>query len=112
MLVDLAALRDKVAAEGGDPTTVNSSVPIDLVVDHSVAADVAGGPNALSENQKREFARNEERYRFLRWAESAFATLRIIPPGTGICHPSNMESLPAGLIHRHSLRQDKSVTNS
>ncbi|HVT53681.1 MAG TPA: aconitase family protein, partial [Dongiaceae bacterium] len=98
MLVDLAALRDKMAAEGKDPDTVNSAVPIDLVVDHSVAADVAGRPEARAENMRLEFERNRERYGFLRWAERAFGNLRIIPPGNGICHQVHMEHLARGIM--------------
>ena len=98
MLVDLAALRDKIAAAGGDPSRVDSAVPIDLVIDHSVAADIVGTPDAMAENMRREFVRNKERYQFLKWAEGALANLRIIPPGSGICHQVNMEFLATGIV--------------
>jgi aconitate hydratase A / 2-methylisocitrate dehydratase len=98
VLVDLAALREKVAQDGGDPRNVTSAVPIDLVVDHSVAADMVGSAAAMAENVRREMARNGERYRFLRWAEKAFGNLRIIPPGNGICHQVNMEYLASGIL--------------
>ena len=106
MLADLAALRDKIASEGGDPSAVNSAVPIDLVVDHSVSADVVATPDAMAENMRREFERNRERYRFLRWAEISLGNLRIIPPGNGICHQVNMELLAAGIV---TAKTDKSL---
>jgi aconitate hydratase len=98
MLADLAALRDKIASEGGDPSAINSAVPIDLVVDHSVAADVVATPDAMAQNMQRELERNRERYRFLRWAERSLGNLRIIPPGNGICHQVNMELLATGIV--------------
>ncbi len=111
MLVDLAALRDKIATEGGDPVAVTSAVPIDLVVDHSVAADAVASPDAVKENMRREFARNQERYRFLRWAETAFGNLRIIPPGNGICHQVNMEFLARGIL-RDAARPDVAMADT
>ncbi len=91
-LVDLAALRDK-AAQAGNP--INPAVPIDLVIDHSVKVDFSGTPDAPERNIALEFERNLERYGFFKWAESAFASLQIVPPGNGICHQINLERLSA-----------------
>lgn len=91
VLLDLAALRDAVAAQGGDPSTVEPVVPIDLVVDHSLQVDFFGTHEAALANMRREFERNAERYRFLKWANSAFSSLRVFPPGTGIIHQVNLE---------------------
>jgi aconitate hydratase len=93
LLADLAAVRDAVAAAGGDPLRVQPGVPLDLVVDHSAVIDHHGTPDALSRNLDAEYRRNDERYRFLRWAEGAFAGLRVVPPGNGICHQVNLEFL-------------------
>jgi aconitate hydratase len=92
-VVDLAAMRDAVARLGGDPKRINPLVPVDLVIDHSVQVDRFGTPDALEFNMAREFERNEERYRFLHWAQKAFANLRIVPPATGIVHQVNLEYL-------------------
>ncbi len=93
LLADLAAMRDAMAALGGDPARVDPRVPLDLVVDHSVMVDVAGTPGAVRRNLEAELARNGERYAFLRWARQAFTGLRVVPPGTGICHQVNLEYL-------------------
>lgn len=92
-LADLAALRDAVAERGGDPSSVEPAVPIDLVIDHSVQVDFTGIADARQRNELLEFQRNEERYAFFRWCEQAFSKLRIIPPGRGICHQVNLEDL-------------------
>lgn len=92
-LADLAALRDHAAACGRPAEAVDAAIPIDLVIDHSVRADHSGRPDAATLNHALEFARNEERYRFFKWAEQAFAMLRIVPPGHGICHQINLEQL-------------------
>lgn len=92
-LVDLAALRDAVAARGGDPDRVNPAVPADLVVDHSLVVDEAGHRGAMAANVRAEYARNAERYGFLRWAEGAFGNLRVAPPGGGILHQVALEHL-------------------
>ena len=92
-VVDLASLRKTIADLGGDPTTINPEVPVDLVVDHSVQVDAAGTMNALQVNMKMEFQRNEERYRFLSWAQKAFDNYRVVPPATGIVHQVNIEYL-------------------
>jgi aconitate hydratase len=92
-VVDLAAMRDAMVALGGDPARVNPLIPAELVIDHSVIADVYGTPDAFARNAELEFQRNEERYRFLRWGQGAFDTLRVVPPDTGICHQVNLEYL-------------------
>jgi aconitate hydratase len=93
VVADLAAMRDAMAALGGDPGLVQPQVPAELVIDHSVVADFSGRPDAFSRNSELEFERNEERYRFLRWGQQAFGTLRVVPPNTGICHQVNLERL-------------------
>ena len=92
-VVDLAAMRDAVEHLGGHASTINPIVPVDLVIDHSVVADVYGRPDALELNTALEFERNVERYRFLRWGQQAFSNMRVVPPGTGICHQFNLEYL-------------------
>ena len=92
-VVDLAAMRDGIIKLGGAPDKVNPLIPVDLVIDHSVMVDVAGTENALHDNVELEFARNGERYRFLRWGSQAFENFRVVPPGTGICHQVNLEYL-------------------
>lgn len=93
VVVDLAAMRDTVKKSGGDPKQINPLVPVDLVIDHSVMVDAFGTDQALEYNMKVEFERNEERYRFLRWAQTAFNNFRAVPPGTGIVHQVNLEYL-------------------
>ena len=92
-LVDLAAMREAMAALGGDPARVNPLRPAELVIDHSVIADFFGRPDALARNIDLEFQRNAERYAFLRWGQQALPGLRVVPPGTGICHQVNLEHL-------------------
>jgi aconitate hydratase len=92
-LVDLAAMRSAIERMGGDPERINPSIPVDLVIDHSVQVDVFGDPSALSVNADREFERNAERYAFLAWGQRAFSGFRVIPPGGGICHQVNLEFL-------------------
>ena len=86
-------MRDGIIKLGGSPDKVNPLIPVDLVIDHSVMVDVAGTENSLHENVELEFARNGERYRFLRWGSQAFENFRVVPPGTGICHQVNLEYL-------------------
>ena len=93
LLGDLAAMRDATIRLGGDPKRLNPSVPVDLVVDHSVMVDAHGTADAAARNQALEMQRNAERYAFLRWGGQAFANLRIVPPGNGICHQVNLEYL-------------------
>jgi aconitate hydratase len=92
-VVDLAAMRDAMAALGGDPSRINPLVPADLVIDHSVQVDQYALPTAFGFNVDREYERNQERYQLLRWAQTAFRDLRVVPPGTGIVHQVNLEFL-------------------
>lgn len=92
-LVDLAAMRTAMAKAKGDPAKINPTVPVDLVIDHSVQVDYFGSSNALDLNAQIEFDRNKERYEFLRWGQKAFRNLRIVPPATGIVHQVNLEYL-------------------
>ncbi|RLB61857.1 MAG: aconitate hydratase, partial [Deltaproteobacteria bacterium] len=96
-IVDLAAMRDAVARNGGDPAKINPQIPVDLVIDHSVMVDHFGDSSALSDNVKKEMERNRERYTFLRWGQKAFDNFRVVPPGTGICHQVNLEYLAQGV---------------
>ncbi len=92
-VVDLAAMRDGMTMLGGDPKKINPLVPVDLVIDHSVIVDEFGSPKSLGDNVALEYARNGERYNFLKWGQGAFANFRVVPPGTGICHQVNLEYL-------------------
>ena len=92
-VADLAAMRSAVLEAGLDPDIVNPLSPVDLVIDHSVMVDRFGSGRAFAENVDLEMARNEERYRFLRWGQTAFDNFRVVPPGTGICHQVNLEYL-------------------
>ena len=92
-VVDLAAMRDAMKSLGEDPEKINPLAPVDLVIDHSVMVDYFGGPNAFEKNVDREYERNGERYKFLKWGQGAFDNFRVVPPGTGICHQVNLEYL-------------------
>ncbi|MBW4056998.1 MAG: aconitate hydratase, partial [Proteobacteria bacterium] len=92
-VADLAAMRDAVAAAGGDPESINPLIPVDLIIDHSVQVDSYGSPESFQINVEREMERNRERYAFLRWGQNAFDNFRVVPPGTGICHQVNLEYL-------------------
>ncbi|EJN57120.1 aconitate hydratase [Halogranum rubrum] len=92
-VVDLAALRSAAQRKGMDPTLVEPEVPCDLVIDHSVQVDFFGTPEAYEQNVELEYERNGERYRALKWAQNAFETFRVVPPGTGIVHQVNLEYL-------------------
>src|SRR5215207_4344028 len=92
-IVDLAAMRDAMGTLGGDATRINPLAPAELVIDHSVVADIAGRPDAFVRNVELEFERNRERYAFLRWGQQAFADFKVVPPGTGIVHQINCEYL-------------------
>ena len=96
-VVDLASLRSACVRRGADPALIEPSVPVDLVVDHSVQLDFAGTPDALARNVEKEFSRNAERYRFLRWGRKTFSSLRIVPPAVGICHQVNLEFLASAV---------------
>jgi aconitate hydratase len=92
-VVDLAAMRDAMTELGGDPGRINPLAPAELVIDHSVIADVAGRPDAFVRNAELEFQRNRERYAFLRWGQQAFDRFKVVPPDTGIVHQVNLEYL-------------------
>src|ERR1700759_3017309 len=92
-VVGLAAMREGMAALGGDATKINPLVPVELVIDHSVVADFFGGPDSFGRNVDLEFERNKERFQFLRWGQSAFDDFKVVPPGTGIVHQVNIEYL-------------------
>ncbi|MFM7500845.1 MAG: aconitate hydratase AcnA [Actinomycetota bacterium] len=92
-VVDLATMREAIAELGGDPSRVNPLAPAELVIDHSVIADKYGTASAFKENVDIEYERNQERYRFLRWGQSAFDEFKVVPPGTGIVHQVNIEYL-------------------
>ncbi len=98
LLVDLAAMRNAVAAAGKDPAMIEPLVPVDLVVDHSVQVDFFGSAEALRLNLDMEFKRNRERYQFLKWGQQAFKTFGVVPPGIGIVHQVNLEYLAKGVL--------------
>src|SRR5499433_2508364 len=92
-VVDLAAMRDAMKHLDGDPKKINPLVPVDLVIDHSVIINFFGDNSAFKKNVEEEYNQNEERYRFLKWAQRSFENFRVVPPGTGICHQVNLEYL-------------------
>ena len=99
-VVDLATMREAVAALGGDPARINPLAPAELVIDHSVQIDVAGRPDAFARNVDFEYRRNRERYQFLRWGQTAFDNFKVVPPGTGIVHQVNIEYLARVVMTR------------
>jgi aconitate hydratase len=92
-VVDLAAMREAMKKIGGDPKKINPLIPVDLVIDHSVAVDFFGKADSFEKNVALEYERNKERYTFLKWGQKAFKNFRVVPPGTGICHQVNLEYL-------------------
>ena len=92
-VVDLAAMRDAIAALGGDTSKINPLVPVNLVIDHSVMVDEFGHPKAFEQNVEIEYQRNFERYDFLKWGSKSLANFYAVPPGTGICHQVNLENI-------------------
>jgi aconitate hydratase len=92
-VVDLAAMRDAMEHLAGDPKKINPLVPVDLVIDHSVAVNFFGHRDSFKRNVEEEYKQNQERYRFLKWAQLSFENFRVVPPGTGICHQVNLEYL-------------------
>ncbi len=92
-VVDLATMREAMVALGGDPARINPLAPAEMVIDHSVIADVFGAPDAFARNVELEYERNRERYQFLRWGQTAFDEFKVVPPGTGIVHQVNIEHL-------------------
>ena len=108
-VVDLAAMRDAMAKLGGDPDKINPLIPVDLVIDHSVIVDYFGAADALKKNVKREYEQNQERYRFLKWGQQAFANFSVVPPGAGICHQVNLEYLAQTVWTSKEKRDGKTV---
>jgi len=102
-IVDLATMREAVAQLGGDPNKVNPLAPADLVIDHSVIADLFGRADAFERNVEIEYQRNGERYQFLRWGQGAFDDFKVVPPGTGIVHQVNIEYLASVVMDRNGL---------
>jgi aconitate hydratase len=99
-IVDLATMREAVTALGGDPAKINPLSPAEMVIDHSVIADLFGTENALERNVEIEYERNGERYQFLRWGQTAFDDFKVVPPGTGIVHQVNIEHLAKVIYDR------------
>ncbi|MEU4217984.1 aconitate hydratase AcnA [Actinoplanes sp. NPDC026623] len=100
-VVDLATMREAVNDLGGDPTKVNPLAPAELVIDHSVIADLFGREDAFARNVELEYQRNRERYQFLRWGQTAFNEFKVVPPGTGIVHQVNIEYLARTIMERN-----------
>jgi aconitate hydratase len=101
-VVDLAAMREAMMKMGGNPALINPIIPVDLVIDHSLMVDKADSADALAYNIDQEFARNQERYLFLRWAQESFSNFRVIPPATGIIHQVNLEYLADVVVRSKS----------
>eukprot|EP01094_Clydonella_sp_ATCC50884_P022587 TRINITY_DN5233_c0_g1_i1.p1 TRINITY_DN5233_c0_g1~~TRINITY_DN5233_c0_g1_i1.p1 ORF type:complete len:895 (+),score=313.87 TRINITY_DN5233_c0_g1_i1:55-2739(+) len=111
-VVDLAAMRDALKRLGGDPEKINPSVPVDLVIDHSVQVDRFGTSDALSYNLDMEFHRNKERFVFLKWGANAFNGLTIVPPGAGIVHQVNLEYLARAVFERDGMLYPDSLVGT
>jgi len=111
-VVDLAAMRDAMQRLGGDPARINPLCPVDLVIDHSVQADVAGTADAARQNEIIEFDRNRERFQFLKWGSTAFDNFKIVPPGSGIVHQVNLEYLARVVFARDGLLYNDSVVGT
>ena len=102
-LVDLAALRSAMVAMNGDPGVINPRVPVDLVIDHSIQVDTFGSSDALKKNMEIEFKRNRERYEFLKWGKQAFDNFNVYPPGVGIVHQVNLETMATVVQSRNGV---------
>src|SRR5690348_1819994 len=100
-VVDLATMREAMAEMGGDPAKINPLAPAEMVIDHSVIADVFGTADAFVRNVEIEYGRNRERYQFLRWGQTAFDDFKVVPPGTGIVHQVNIEHLARTVMVRN-----------
>jgi aconitate hydratase len=111
-VVDLAAMRDAMQRMGGDPSKINPLCPVDLVIDHSVQADVHGSGDAAKQNEIIEFNRNRERFQFLKWGSTAFDNFRIVPPGSGIVHQVNLEYLARVVMNQDGLLYNDSVVGT
>lgn len=103
LLVDLAAMRSAAARLGKDPSILEPLVPVDLVVDHSVQVDYVGSERAYERNMTKEFERNEQRYRFLKWGTQAFKGFKVVPPGIGIVHQVNLEYFARGVFEKEGV---------
>ncbi|WP_435741413.1 aconitate hydratase [Nocardioides sp. SYSU DS0663] len=101
-VVDLATMREAMADLGGDPSRINPLAPAEMVIDHSVIADVFGTPESFERNVEIEYERNRERYQFLRWGQGAFDDFKVVPPGTGIVHQVNIEHLARTVMVREA----------
>src|SRR4029453_6246649 len=99
-VVDLATMREAMGEMGGDPAKINPLAPAELVIDHSVIADVFGTADSFVRNVEIEYQRNHERYQFLRWGQTAFDDFKVVPPGTGIVHQVNIEHLARVIFSR------------
>ncbi len=108
LIVDLAAMRDAMANEGGDPEKINPLIPTDIVIDHSVQVDSYGQKDSLSINLDYEYNRNTERYELIKWAQNAFKDFRVIPPGSGIIHQVNLEYL-ASVVDIRDVKGEKTA---
>ncbi|MGK2876105.1 MAG: aconitate hydratase AcnA [Nocardioides sp.] len=109
-IVDLATLREAAAALGGDAAKINPLAPAEMVIDHSVIAEVFGTPEAFEKNVEIEYERNRERYQFLRWGQTAFDDFKVVPPGTGIVHQVNIEHLARTVFTREVADPDGTTT--
>jgi aconitate hydratase len=101
-VVDLANMRDEITATGRNASDMNPKIPVDLIIDHSLQVDKYATSYAFQENMQLEFARNKERYEFLKWAQSSFKQFRVVPPGAGICHQVNLEYLAEVVFEKDS----------
>ncbi len=111
-IVDLATMREAMSDLGGDATKINPLAPAELVIDHSVIADVFGTPEAFERNVEIEYERNKERYQFLRWGQGAFDDFKVVPPGTGIVHQVNIEHLARSVFTRETETDGGTVTQA
>lgn len=105
-------MRDATQRLGGDPNKINPLCPVDLVIDHSVQVDVAGTADAREKNEEREFQRNEERFAFLKWGQTAFDNFLIVPPGSGIVHQVNLEYLARVVFDTNGVLYPDSVVGT
>lgn len=108
LLVDLADMRDALKEQGGDPSKINPLIPTDLVIDHSVQVDHYGTPEACQLNLDKEYERNIERYKLIKWAQGSFKDMRVVPPGNGIVHQVNLEFL-SSVVDIRDFRSEKTV---
>jgi len=102
-IVDIASLRGEMTRKGKDPSRISPLIPVDLIIDHSVQVDFYGNADAYKRNVDKEYERNSERYRFLKWAQRAFDNFSVVPPGMGICHQVNLEYLSKCVVERNGI---------